>query len=262
MDKKQGSQECTGMENISLLAGNGGKDLHQNMRVYLYRDLLRFRTCSDSPAIIVNKASIPAYLPLSLQPGRVSSYIDEISEALYFLSFHASKVGCPECFSNLFSFWNPGRTGVRTMKDHVGDPEKLQKMRGLFSSGHNRWRKRFLESFGSQCRACGEGDGLELAHITPVEDFFYRYRKGRRLRYPGAKYLGVEYSYRGDNLVILCARCHDAQTMYWGIHTALEEPVMFLEKFHRRHKVLGLFEEIIEQRGWRSAEDLYQKKLF
>lgn len=237
-------------------------DILEKGRVRLYRDILHIRNNSASPAIIINGSSNPVYLPNSFSLADYEEYADSVSEAIYFSTLHGNRVKCPRCLTTLFSFWENEQPGARVMADHIGNQDRLQEMRKSFSSSHIKWRKKFLELDGRKCRACGSTKELELAHITSVEDFFYSYRKGRRLRFPMAKYLGVEHSYRDDNLVMLCSRCHDAQTMNWGIHQALENPVEFLEMLHRRHEVLGMFEKTIEKRGWRTAENLNQKTLF
>lgn len=234
----------------------------ENEKERLYRDVKRFRTVTSSPLVLSGGKLVTFYQPHMQASGKLDEYMKSVSSSLYFSILHGTLLECPKCLVSIYGFWEADHEGSRIMKDHVGNLDRLQKMRKAFSSVHNRWRKDFLKSSGSRCKVCGHAEDLELAHITPVEDFFYMYRKGRRLRHPSAKYLGVEFSYRNDNLMILCTRCHDAQTMKWPLFYAIEDPEKFLDLLHRRHEVLDLFEEIMEKRGWRTAEDLHQQKLF
>ncbi|HKJ96680.1 MAG TPA: hypothetical protein VJ944_02930 [Thermoplasmataceae archaeon] len=231
-------------------------------RVNLLRNALKFKTVSGSPCIVYGHDHPILYIPADTVREDLPGYIGTVSKSLYFLAINGGKISCPKCLTILSSQFSSAQSGSRTVKDYVGDPELLQRTRHRYSSSHNRWRRNLLKSSGNSCSVCSDSENLELAHITSVEDFFYRYKKGRWLRYPNAKYLGVEYSYREDNLSILCRRCHDAQTASWDLLCALDEPDKFLEVIHRKHKVTDLFENIMERRGWRSAEDLFQSRLF
>lgn len=248
VDESEGFREDYGVEAGRIWAG-----LH-----CLLKDVNLFRSVSDSPIFIMSKGSPAFYMPSGIS---VSEYIERSRAPVLFAALRSSAFSCPRCVIELYRHWEQKDQRSVTMKDHIGDGERLQRTRKKFSSSHNRWRKKFLKNSGT-CVSCGAAEELELAHITPVEEFFYSYRKGRRLRHPSAKYLGVELSYREDNLRILCRRCHDAQTMNWGLYFAVEKPGEFVEMIHRKHTVMDIFESVIKKRGWRSAEDLQQTKLF
>lgn len=216
---------------------------------------------SDSPGLIIGKESPVVYVPGGLGPEQEAAYFGDVIRAVYFTSKYASEMKCTECLVGVYRYWGGGRKRTRSIGDRAGNMTRLGEYRRSFSTEHNRWRRKFMGASG-RCASCGSAENLELAHITGVEDFFYRYGKKRTLRYPFLKYKGVETSYRRDNLILLCSECHDAQTLGWSLWYALERPKEFLELMHRRHRVLGIFEGIIEKRGWRTAEDLFQAKLF
>ncbi len=226
-----------------------------------FRDVLKFMGLSNSPGIIFGANKHILYLKRNAAAENLYEYLDEVSMAFYFSTLHGSMLNCVRCINEIFGEWSGNVGKGKIITDHVRDNDGLGKSRAAYASNHNRWRKSFLVQSKGQCSTCGTTSDLELAHITPVEDFFYNYHKGRRLRYPTLKFRGVEKSYRNDNLMVLCKRCHDAQTMSWGIEYALDNPEDFLELIHRRHIVLDAFEQIINQRGWRTAEDLHQQKL-
>lgn len=235
----------------------------EKVSLRLMRDALKFLINTHSPCLIIGHDTPVFYVPKEKGRTELIPYVHNISaSAIYFASLKSRKLNCPRCIVELYSSWKSETNRSLRITDYVGDTEKLQKTRKAFSTAHNRWRRKLLKSSGGRCSVCGDKNDPELAHITPVEDFFYLYRKGRRLRYPTARYLGVEHSYREDNLTILCRRCHDAQTMSWGPVYAIADPDNYMELLHRKHEVTDLFESVIRKRNWSSADDLQQRRLF
>lgn len=60
------------------------------------------------------------------------------------------------------------------------------------------WKSKIFEKDNFKCRACGDNNHLELAHITPIKTFVKIY---------GIK--GIRWSFAWDNLVTLCHDCHN-----------------------------------------------------
>lgn len=231
------------------------------MKIRSFRDAHRFYMFSRGPGIVISNRSVPVFIPDVSRSSGFDSFVHDQWRGIIFSALHGQSIGCVKCLMELFSQWRGETDRIRSMPDLVRDSDQLGKSRKAFSSNHIKWRKNFLMERGSACEICGDADTLELAHITSVEDFFYRYHKGRKLRYPSLKYLGVERSYRKDNLMILCTKCHDAQTMSWDILYALMRPAEFIDLLHRKHQVLDRFSSVMDRRGWQTAEDLYQSKL-
>lgn len=231
-------------------------------RIDVLREIMSFRPARKTPGILMLKGS-PTLL-LTSPVGNADSDTGRLmnSYAFFFSAINGRYIRCGRCLLELQSYWSLEGRSYPTIRDAIGDSDMLRQARMRFSSAHNRWRKKFMKEAEGKCRICGDGEKLELAHITGVEDFFYRYGRERSLRFPGARNLGVEHSYREDNLVVLCRRCHDAQTLGWSIQSALEDPSGFGDLMHRRHHVMDLFEAVIEKRGWRTADDLFQARLF
>ncbi len=240
--------------------GSGFDQIDFEERVRAVRDFYRHVSSCDSPGIVLLNGPV-IYIPERSKNGDYSKLLAFLSKPLVFTASHGRLLTCARCISDIHHTWTGSQEGGRSMKDHIGDADLLRKARAAFSYRHNKWRKSFMDRVEGKCEICGSDSGLELAHVTGVEEFFYTYHRGRRLRFPGMKYLGVEKSYRDDNLLMLCSRCHDAQTMNWSPVSAMEQPCLYLDLLHRRHQVLDRFEAIIQKRGWSSADDLTQAKL-
>lgn len=222
-------------------------------------ELISLRRMTGSPALIIVGWSPPMVIPAGVYPDNVHDYLENLVRPVFFLSEASSRISCIRCVYEIYDYWRPRKQ--RSINERISIRETLRSARESFSTQHNRWRSRMIKNTG-YCSCCGTAEDLELAHITPVEEFFYKYGRRRILRHPTLKHRGIELSYRDDNLLLLCRTCHDAQTLGWGIWHAHENPETFLELMHRRHRVLDMFEEIIGKRGWRSAEDLQQTRLF
>lgn len=227
----------------------------------LLMDIISTRRMNSSPALLMSETHSAVYVPHDGGLDESFQFIKNLRQASYFLILYSYRFQCVECLITVQDILTPREERLVTIKDKTGFSRSLQNYRKAYSSEHNKWRKRVMKSQGESCGACGSENDLELAHITGVEDFYYRYGKSRKLRYPTARYKGVEYSYREDNLVMLCRKCHDAQTMSWGILAALFNPDDFLDLVHRKHRVDTVFSNKIKNRKWVEAEDLYQYRL-
>jgi hypothetical protein len=95
-----------------------------------------------------------------------------------------------------------------------------------------RWRPHILERDRRRCRACGGKEDLEMAHVTDCVAFS---------RAVGRKE-GVTFSFRWDNLVMLCALCHAASSA----------PSPSAEELERKQRVLDFLARIRKVRGWSS----------
>lgn len=114
------------------------------------------------------------------------------------------------------------------------DPEPYQKYRAPLQQ---RWRPLILERDGGRCRNCKNGakkgdDPLDMAHITDAVAF---------VRAAG-DHRGVTFSYRWDNLYMLCKACHRASHRF-----KLTE-----EEQEVRWQVFQLEAELRRLRGWSS----------
>ncbi|MEK6986308.1 MAG: HNH endonuclease signature motif containing protein [Candidatus Thermoplasmatota archaeon] len=96
----------------------------------------------------------------------------------------------------------------------------------------SRWRPHILARDRKRCRCCGAKEDLEMAHITDCVAFS---------RAIGRKE-GVTFSFRWDNLVMLCALCHAASSA----------PSPAGEELERKVRVTRFLEEIRRVRGWSS----------
>ncbi len=95
-----------------------------------------------------------------------------------------------------------------------------------------RWRPDILKRDRKRCRCCGAKEDLEMAHVTDCVAFS---------RAVGRKE-GVTFSFRWDNLVMLCALCHGA--------SHAQSPTA--EELERRLRVNKFLEEVRRVRGWSS----------
>jgi hypothetical protein len=95
-----------------------------------------------------------------------------------------------------------------------------------------RWRPHILARDRSRCRHCGSKEDLEMAHLTDCVAF---------ARAVGRKE-GVTFSFRWDNLVMLCGDCH-------GLSHAHRVPS---ERLQERLAVLRFLDGLRKLRGWHS----------
>jgi len=95
-----------------------------------------------------------------------------------------------------------------------------------------KWRPVILARDAKRCRACGEADDLEVAHITDAVAF---------VRAAGS-HRGVTFSYRWDNLATLCEACHKASHSHR--FRMVDVP--------RRDGVAQLWSQLRQLRGWSS----------
>ncbi len=114
------------------------------------------------------------------------------------------------------------------------EPEPYQEYRQPLQQ---RWRPHVLVRDKGKCRACGttekkSGEPLHMAHITDAVAF---------VKAAGTKE-AVTFSYRWDNLVMLCAMCHRASHRYKWNDDELE----------RRTVVAKLEAALRRLRGWSS----------
>lgn len=114
------------------------------------------------------------------------------------------------------------------------EPEPYQEYRQPLQA---RWRPFVMERDKAKCRACNvtekkAGEPLHMAHITDCVAF---------VKAAGTKE-AVTFSFRWDNLMMLCAECHRASHRYkWND-----------EELERRLRVSRLEEELRRVRGWSS----------
>ena len=126
-----------------------------------------------------------------------------------------------------------------------------------------RWRRKILKRDRRRCCICEKEDRLELAHITSVDTFLESAHKisGRPLTF-AANYLeyplrclkkALRQSYRDDNLVMLCQRCHyiQGQHMPCGIFVGMRQRA-FARRVGRNNlaRVLGFLAGFVKARGW------------
>jgi 5-methylcytosine-specific restriction endonuclease McrA len=95
-----------------------------------------------------------------------------------------------------------------------------------------RWRPHILARDKNRCRVCGSKEDPEMAHITDCVAFS---------RAVGRKE-GVTFSFRWDNLVTLCAICHEISHAYRVTPDEIE----------LRLKVQRFLERLRKLRGWHS----------
>lgn len=129
-----------------------------------------------------------------------------------------------------------GRRWHWKKRDPVGFQNRLE--RTALQQG---WRPKILARDGGACRACGSSKSLELAHITPVQRF-----------------MRPRDSFRDDNLVTLCAKCHVAHDGKFGrAKTPLSMSAR--DESRRRAKVLTLFRSTVAERRWRGPGELARR---
>ncbi len=121
--------------------------------------------------------------------------------------------------------------------------EPYQEYRSRLQS---RWRPHILARDKNRCRVCHSREDPEMAHITDCVAFS---------RAVGRKE-GVTFSFRWDNLVTLCATCHEASHAHR----------LDAEGVGRRIKVDKFLERLRKLRGWHSPyavlpPDLVPEKL-
>lgn len=95
-----------------------------------------------------------------------------------------------------------------------------------------RWRPHILARDKERCRVCESKEDPEMAHITDCVAFS---------RAVGRKE-GVTFSFRWDNLVTLCAVCHEVS------HAHRLAP----DEVELRQKVQRFLERLRKLRGWHS----------
>ncbi len=114
------------------------------------------------------------------------------------------------------------------------EPEPYQDYRQPLQA---RWRPFILDRDKGKCRSCGvtekkAGEPLHMAHITDCSAF---------VKAAGTKE-AVTFSFRWDNLMMLCAECHRASHRYKWNDDELE----------RRLAVSDLEADLRRLRGWSS----------
>ncbi|HUR62184.1 MAG TPA: HNH endonuclease signature motif containing protein [Candidatus Thermoplasmatota archaeon] len=109
------------------------------------------------------------------------------------------------------------------------EPEPYQKYRAPLQA---KWRPYILDRDKGKCRVCGSREELEMAHITDAVAFVRA----------GGHHRAVTFSYRWDNLVMLCSECHGASHAFH-----LTEAIA-----QRRAKVSSMWEQLRRVRGWSS----------
>jgi 5-methylcytosine-specific restriction endonuclease McrA len=98
-----------------------------------------------------------------------------------------------------------------------------------------KWRPLILER-DKKCRVCGDqgkDEPLHMAHITDAR-YFVKLAKNKE---------AVTFSYRWDNLYMLCARCHRIS------HKFRPSP----DELPRREEVENMEESLRKLRGWSTA---------
>ncbi len=95
-----------------------------------------------------------------------------------------------------------------------------------------RWRPVILKRDRNRCRVCSSREDLEMAHVTDCVAF---------VRVTGRKE-GVTFSFRWDNLVMLCAVCH-------ALSSATR---VRAEELEARTRVVRFLEQLRKLRGWHS----------
>jgi hypothetical protein len=106
-------------------------------------------------------------------------------------------------------------------------PEPYQRYRAPLQA---KWRPFILERDRHRCRVCGAKEELEMAHITDAVAF---------VRAAG-HHRAVTFSYRWDNLMMLCAECHGASHAF-----RVTEAIA-----GRREKVATMQAQLRRLRGW------------
>jgi hypothetical protein len=95
-----------------------------------------------------------------------------------------------------------------------------------------RWRPAILARDRGRCRVCSSREDLEMAHVTDCVAF---------VRATGRKE-GVTFSFRWDNLVMLCSVCH-------ALSSASR---VRAEEREARTRVVRFLESLRKLRGWHS----------
>lgn len=105
----------------------------------------------------------------------------------------------------------------------------------------NRWRKTIFKRDNHRCRYCGSDQNLQLAHITACQTFLDFYKK-----LVGWK-KALELSFRKDNLVCLCGKCHSSY------HSYVKD---INGNIKHGKKVARFFYQLKQDRKWRTLKQL------
>lgn len=115
----------------------------------------------------------------------------------------------------------------------------------LTDSEWEAWQEKIFTSWNRRCSACNGPGPLEMAHVTTKFQFQRAYQKT----------IGTQKSYRMDNIVPLCKKCHAAQSGYYLEleHNGTTDQDLVKDWIGRATKVAELFVKIRNLRGWTTA---------
>lgn len=106
----------------------------------------------------------------------------------------------------------------------------------------SKWRRKIFDRDDNRCRYCKSDERLQLAHITDCPIFLNAYQ--RKIGWRKA----LRLSFRGDNLVCLCNKCHASYHKY----------VKDIDNGNtqRGKDVFRLFSQLKKERKWTTIKQL------
>jgi len=123
----------------------------------------------------------------------------------------------------------------------------FKKFHKIKTKYQDRWRDKIFMRDGDQCVICGRTKELQLCHITSVFEFIRTYAIQHNKILPGKDLETImKQSYRYDNLITMCARCHLADHQRTYTHRWIKDKI---------NETKCLFKE---KRKWKTAKYLLE----